>query len=386
MKSVNGYEFAELVKNSIFEEKISQNNYFNSDLINEDDAIIIENETTDNCLDTTKKESNKSKLKIEEKDNVNKPFDVETNNIQYFNQAHNFFELESIKIESEIDLSKSNIEKNNLENLKIQTILKINNFKNENPKENSFHLVNNFSEKDEDKKYKPIFGKKETSTSKNENKNNKIEDINFANVLKRVLENNKREASVRDRVLFSCYPKSYLNLNQNTQKTQSNFFLGGHQTNRQSESANKTYLNALEFTLQAIPLWKKHEEIWVNASSLGFIISPDLEKYLLPPNEFDVLLSSYCKLNNLYVDKISINDSITNPNEEIKKWKNAYKKAVMRWHPDKLFPLIDRLKIKDESKKHILKKKSGHIMNNMYKMMQSILEILRKIIKKFKTS
>ena len=93
MKSINGCEFAELGKNSIFEEKISQNHYFNSDLINEDDAIIIENETTDNCLDTTKKESNKSKLKIEEKDNVNKPFDVETNNIQCFNQAHNFFEL-----------------------------------------------------------------------------------------------------------------------------------------------------------------------------------------------------------------------------------------------------------------------------------------------------
>ena len=43
---------------------------------------------------------------------------------------------------------------------------------------------------------------------------------------------------------------------------------------------------------------------------------------------------------------------------------------------------IDRLKLKDENRKNILKKKSGHIMNNMYKMMQSVLEILKKIIKK----
>jgi len=377
MKSIDGYEFVKIGKKSILQEKISHNNYFNSDLINEDDVIIIENEITENFVDL-KKDFYKSKLGIEKRNNKNKQLDVETNNIQSFDQAHKFLEFDLNKIESKMNLSKSNFEKSNSEDLKIE----FNELKYENSKENSYLLVNNFSEKDEDLKSKPQLNKDQTSSSKNENTSKKIEDINFANVLKRVLENNKREASVRDRVLFSSYPKSYLNLNQNTQKTQSNFFLGDYQTNRHSESAYKSYLNSLEFRLKAIPLWKKHEEIWVNSLSLGFIISPDLEKYLLPPNEFDVLLSSYCKLNNIYVEKITINDSIKNPYEEIKKWKNAYKKAVMRWHPDKLFPLMDKLKLKDESKKYILKKKSGHIMNNMYKMMQSILEILRKIIKK----
>ena len=28
---------------------------------------------------------------------------------------------------------------------------------------------------------------------------------------------------------------------------------------------------------------------------------------------------------------------------EIKKWKDAYKKVILRWHPDKLFPLIKEM-------------------------------------------
>ena len=42
--------------------------------------------------------------------------------------------------------------------------------------------------------------------------------------------------------------------------------------------------------------WRKHEEIWDNLISLSLGLA-DLEKYLMPPNEADVLVSSYLKMN-----------------------------------------------------------------------------------------
>jgi hypothetical protein len=75
----------------------------------------------------------------------------------------------------------------------------------------------------------------------------------------------------------------------------------------------------------------------------------------------------------------NVDDNIKNPKNEMKKWKDAYKLAVHRWHPDKLFPLLEELKLKDENKKQLLKKKSTIIINNMNNLYKQIIEILRKV-------
>lgn len=225
-------------------------------------------------------------------------------------------------------------------------------------------------------------------TAQEENQNKfRYEDVNVANVIKRVMEKNKKEAAVRQRDFFSNYPQNYMNLNMN--RTGGKFFINpsnnqgsSHQNFRpQTDNKEKT-MNYLEITIQDVPFWRKHEEIWNSVLSPGYNVCSDIEKYILPPNEFDILVSSYSKINNIYREKIIIDDKILNAKEEIQKWKNAYKRAVLRWHPDKLFAFLDNLKLKDDCKKNTLKKKSSIIMHNMNKLLQSILEILKKIIAK----
>ena len=109
-------------------------------------------------------------------------------------------------------------------------------------------------------------------------------------------------------------------------------------------------------------------------------MSSDLEKYLIPINDHDILISAYFKLYNIIDNTFIINDNIPNPREELKRWKAAYKKMIYRWHPDKLYPLFDSVKFRDESKKVTLKKKASVILHNMNTLFQSIVEILKKII------
>ena len=125
----------------------------------------------------------------------------------------------------------------------------------------------------------------------------------------------------------------------------------------------------------------------------------ELEKYLIPPNENDVLISSYLKmyprvLNFCQLTKINdsntknvnnfisfmIDDNINNPKQEMKKWKEAYKRVILRWHPDKLYAILDEIKLKNEQLKVELKKKSTLIINNMNSLFKKIMEILKKVL------
>ena len=78
----------------------------------------------------------------------------------------------------------------------------------------------------------------------------------------------------------------------------------------------------------------------------------------------------------------NIDDNIKNPKLEMKKWKDAYKRLILRWHPDKLYSFIEEIKLKDPNIGNILRKKSTLIINNMNSLYKNILEILRKILKK----
>lgn len=224
---------------------------------------------------------------------------------------------------------------------------------------------------------------------------------NINNLINRVLENNKRMAAAKSKEFFNEVGKEFLN--NHMRHTKRNFFtansanrFGNEQTEFDIPQKQPKTLNSLDCTLVNPIEWKKHEEIWLNISTL--ILSPsDMEKHLLPPNDNDVLISSYLKLhpNVLHFSSFSnisssnkkninylsfpIDDNIQNPKKEIKKWKNAYKRVVLRWHPDKLFPVLNEIKFKDENKKNLLKKKSTVIINNMNNLYKKILEILRKI-------
>src|SRR5690606_22883223 len=91
----------------------------------------------------------------------------------------------------------------------------------------------------------------------------KIEESKAADIMKRVLEKNKKEAAVRHREFFSNFPQSYMNLNSNMNQTQGKFFIGssglGGQNRAESHSRpfstdQKAPLNYLEFIFKDILL------------------------------------------------------------------------------------------------------------------------------------
>lgn len=215
-------------------------------------------------------------------------------------------------------------------------------------------------------------GEKSTTTQREI----KVDDV--ASIIKRVLENNKKEAQAKNREFFSNYPQNYMNMN----KTKSNFLIGQRSESQRPFTDNlprsNSTFNSMDIYLTDFSSWKKHEEIWNNISSQK-LISWELEKYLIPPNDNDILYSSFFKLHGITIDRFVIDDNIPNSKSEIQKWKSAYKRAILRWHPDKLFPFLEEIKLCDDNRKNILKKKAGLVINNMNKTLQSILEILRKI-------
>ena len=74
-------------------------------------------------------------------------------------------------------------------------------------------------------------------------------------------------------------------------------FTGTKDSNFTKDQANEGRYykpNSLKLTLINPLGWRKHEEIWGNLVSLKLGLS-DLEKYLHPPNDTDVLVSSYLK-------------------------------------------------------------------------------------------
>ena len=258
--------------------------------------------------------------------------------------------------------------------------------------------------------------KKNSNTSNNNTSNNfssktssnffKAESkspFNINNLINRVIENNKKAAAAKSKDFFGEIGKDFMN--NHMRKTNSNFYQSCSSNRYQNQKENinpkqpKT-LNSLEITLLNPIEWRKHEEIWANISSLKFAPS-DLEKHLIPPNETDVLVSSYCKMNPFILNFCSfsnisnanssnnsnylsfvIDDTMKNPKLEMKKWKEAYKRVILRWHPDKLLNVLKEVKFKDENKRTILRKKASMLINNMNNLYKQILEILRKILQR----
>ena len=61
---------------------------------------------------------------------------------------------------------------------------------------------------------------------------------------------------------------------------------------------HKETFNHIEIKLPDTTAWKKHEEMWINILSSSYMPS-DLEKYLIPINDDDILISAYFKLYNI---------------------------------------------------------------------------------------
>ena len=272
------------------------------------------------------------------------------------------------------------------------------NFKSSNNGEETRNTDDKANGKDnEGKKYKDNFDKE---------KKNKF---NIENIINNVIENNKRAAAARSSTSFYNIGSHFMNNHMRSTKT--NFynpkenrgggFTGTKDSNFTKEQADegKYYKpNSLKLTLINPLNWRKHEEIWDNLVTLSIGLT-DLEKYMIPPNETDILISSYLKMNPRVLNfcpiqkinvsnsktennfiSLMVDDSIQNPKQEIKKWKEAYKKVIFRWHPDKLFPVLDEIKLKNEQQKNELKKKSSIIINNTNSLYKSIMEILNKIL------
>jgi len=261
-----------------------------------------------------------------------------------------------------------------------------------------------------------FFSKNNNFNEKNKNSEQKFESnkdqknkFNIENIINNVIENNKKAAAARSSTSFYNIGSNFMNNRMRSTKT--NFysskdnkgggFTGTKDSNFTKDQANEGRYykpNSLKLTLINPLGWRKHEEIWGNLVSLKLGLS-DLEKYLHPPNDTDVLVSSYLKmnprvLNFCSIQKINtsktnnennnfisfmIDDNIQNPKQEIKKWKEAYKRVIFRWHPDKLFHALEEINFKNEQQKIELKKRSTQIINNMNTLYRNIIEILNKI-------
>ena len=251
--------------------------------------------------------------------------------------------------------------------------------------------------------------KPEKESQNDQNNEEKTNKYNIENIINNVIENNKKAAAARSSSSFYNIGSNFMNNRMRSTKT--NFysskdnkgggFTGTKDSNFAKAQANEGRYykpNSLKITLINPLGWRKHEEIWSNLVSLKLGLS-DLEKYLHPPNDTDVLVSSYLKmnpriLNFCSIQKINtsktnnennnfisfmIDDNIQNPKQEIKKWKEAFKRVIFRWHPDKLFAALEEINFKNEQQKIELKKRSTQIINNMNILYRNIIEILNKI-------
>ena len=262
----------------------------------------------------------------------------------------------------------------------------INTIKNINHKFNKFQTSSNFY------KFKINFNQFKTK----ENKKKYTFDIN--NIIYNVIENNKKAAAFKSSNYFNKIGTDYINFHMktinynssNSHKKYNNYNINLNNNNNY-ENNKRTSLNSIKISLTNPLEWKKHEEIWKNILKLPFI-SMEIEKYLIPPNENEVLISTYLKLNSKILNFVSyeknnnnyylyfyIDDNIENPKLEMKKWKDAYKEVLLRWHPDKLSAILKEILLKKDEIKKILKKKSTMIINNMNNKFKNIIEILRKI-------
>ena len=272
----------------------------------------------------------------------------------------------------------------------------------------SINLISNYSLINNIKDFKYKFNKFQTSSNffkfkinfnNFKKKENKKYTFDINNIIYNVIENNKKAAEFKSSNYFNKLGTDYINFHMktinynssNSQKKYHNYNINNNNNNNNFDNNKRTTFNSIKITLTNPLEWKKHEEIWKNILNLSFI-SMEIEKYLIPPNENEVLISTYLKLNSKLLNFVSyeknnnnyylyfyIDDNIKNPKLEMKKWKDAYKEVLLRWHPDKLSAFLKEIVLKNDEIKKILKKKSTMIINNMNNKFKYIIEILRKI-------
>ena len=377
---------------------------------------IINNKRNYNNKNNLKYNTDNSEIdEIKEYKKYQKKIKNEKSDYANFIKPKNYNEED--KNESSSDSDNSNIDKkepkfkglfeddkneNNNEN-KNNNINEKKNYK-FNTTQNFYNNKHNYNQNENNTNNKKNF---KDDNDKEKEKQNKF---NIENIINNVIENNKRAAAARSSTSFYNIGSNFMN--NRMRSTTSKFynpnnpnrgggFTGTRDSNFTKDQANegKFYKpNSLKITLINPLNWRKHEEIWDNLISLNIGLN-DLEKYLLPPNETDVLVSSYLKLNPKILNFCSlqkintsntknennfisfmIDDNIENPKKEMKKWKEAYKRVIFRWHPDKLFSTLDEIKLKNEQQKIEMKKKTTLIINNMNNLYKNIMETLNKIL------
>ena len=219
-----------------------------------------------------------------------------------------------------------------------------------------------------------------------------------------MIENNKKQEENKNKEQLKDIGRDFANNNQ-MRKTSNNFY----RSKSTSDPPNKEQCDdissfpSLELTITNLIEWKKHEELWYNIKSINFL-NYELCKYLYPPNYQDVLIGTYLILNNKTLNfdlgqnlkfssnsnynikaTLIINNAIKHPEIEIKKWKIAYKKVILRWHPDKLSSFLNEVHCLDDSQKRLLSKKSTLVINSMNSVYKKISEVLKTIIHRRKT-
>lgn len=182
-------------------------------------------------------------------------------------------------------------------------------------------------------------------------------------IFQRILDRNKKEAEARNNGLFlnsSQFHERICSKRSTSQKfykeTKEKYF------QKEKNGACIDIKGNLELFLDSneVEHWQRHEETWNLV--LETIIADSNLKFLVPPNEKDILLSAYYFTHNGNNSRITINCS--KPDDEIKRWKALYKKLMARWHPDKMYPLLEKLNLEEDMVNKI-KRKSFSIIDNI---------------------
>jgi len=286
----------------------------------------------------------------------------------------------------DIELSQKPTQRNSTKNVEGSTKIS----KNENSKINRDESINNKKKKETNKSNENDL--EENKLCKEEPKFSKtganffqMKSENVPDLLKRIMEKNKKEASVKQRDCFSQMINQ--NLNRNGK------FILNMERPRTQHSSKTIYMKKeqqkafeeinFDLRLSDVFFWRKHEELWANLSNTSkFKIDKEFDSYFIPKYESEILISIFFTQNAIIKDKIEITDKIFQPKHEIKKWKEAYKVAIKRWHPDKLIPLLVDIQVNDDVKKNYILKKCGTILNSINKQMNTIIEILKKLANK----
>ena len=265
--------------------------------------------------------------------------------------------------------------------------------KNNNITNSSSTTINNTKIKDESSSVKSY------KTSNDFFSKEKSNPSIIKNLIKRVLENNKKQEEPQNKEFLHDIGNYFANFQM--KRSANNFYKTSRSQNKKhnfNEPKNSfpKVTNFYEISISNILEWKKHEELWNNLPSI-VSLSDSISKYLFPPNSYDVLTSKYLLMFSKYLNidlpsnyeikndnknvkmTIKLDDKIKNPHLEIKKWKAAYKKVILQWHPDKLSSKLKDITCVDESQKRLLLKKTAHIINNMNNLYKKIVEILKQI-------